>query len=382
MCARVFAEAVVALGGIIVLVWAATTGRTWVDRHFLPDYFHPQPGRYELAMAVRIVAAVAGVAAIAFLRPYVGRVVAEGRGIGLLGGVLRVFIALGLALLVSEGLLRTSVFKPRRASPVGREPIQQPHAQLGWTLVPDHVGQRIMGGRTIEYVTDRNGYRVRCAGCVIDPARPSILFTGESIMLGTGLYWNETVPGRVESLLGMQSVDLAVNGYANDQAYLRLVTELPRFQRPMAVVSLFMSTLLPRSLNVDRPHLDAALHWHPAVTPWRLQALADRLLNYSSTAEVDRAIATTRAALRATAELAHSRQAVALVLVPRFVPETPMERELRERILDANGLDYVLVDLDRSWTLSDDAHPNARGAQVMADAVAERLRRMLGHGAH
>lgn len=46
---------------------------------------------------------------------------------------------------------------------------------------------------------------------------------------------------------------------------------------------------------------------------------------------------------------------------------------LRRRILDEPGLPYVNVKLDPSWHLPGDMHPDARGAQVIAIAVAERL---------
>ena len=38
--------------------------------------------------------------------------------------------------------------------------------------------------------------------------------------------------------LGAQSANLAVDGYGNDQAYLRLEAELPRFRHPIAVVAM------------------------------------------------------------------------------------------------------------------------------------------------
>ncbi|MET0660418.1 MAG: hypothetical protein ABW110_19920 [Steroidobacteraceae bacterium] len=376
--ARMCAEAAIALGSIIVLIWAATADKAWVDRHFLPYYFNPQAHRYDVALVVRFIAAAAGLAFMFLLRPYVGRTIVAGKAGALLGSVLPMLVAILLALIVSEAVLHTSAWKARHQAPAHREPIQEPNARLGWVLVPDHVGTRFMGGRTVEYVTERLGYRVRCAACAVDMERPSILFTGESIMFGTGLQWTESEPALVGQQLGVQGVNLAVNGYATDQAYLRLGTELPRFRQPVAVISLFMPPLFPRNLQVDRPHLDANLRWHPAIIPWRLQALAERLLKlkYSSTAEVDRAVAMTRAALQATARLAHSRGAAALVLVPQFPLETQIERDLQHRILDEGGIDYVLVDLDPTWRLSDDLHPNARAARAMADAIVARLRAM------
>jgi len=89
-------------------------------------------------------------------------------------------------------------------------------------------------GRVVEYAFDPAGYRVRGASDPVDPERPTVIFAGESMMVGHGLTWGESVPGQVETLLGIQSANLAVHGFANDQAYLRLSDELPRFRRPVA----------------------------------------------------------------------------------------------------------------------------------------------------
>ena len=57
-----------------------------------------------------------------------------------------------------------------------------------------------------------------------------MLFTGESVMFGKGLTWEESIPAQVGAMLGKQSANLAVDGYGNDQAYLRVQAELPRFR--------------------------------------------------------------------------------------------------------------------------------------------------------
>jgi hypothetical protein len=77
----------------------------------------------------------------------------------------------------------------------------------------------------IEYAFDSAGYRVRRAGGSVNPERPAILFTGESIMSGQGLTWEESEPGQVEALMGEQSANLAVHGFVTDQAYLRLLAD-------------------------------------------------------------------------------------------------------------------------------------------------------------
>src|SRR5262249_42015363 len=121
-----------------------------------------------------------------------------------------------------------------------QEPRRQRDAALGWTLVPARVGRKMIGGRQVEYAIDASGYRVRRVDQAVDRDRPTIFFSGESVMFGEGLTWDESIPARVASATGIQSANLAVQGYGSDQAYLRLAAELPQFRRPAAVVSLFM----------------------------------------------------------------------------------------------------------------------------------------------
>jgi hypothetical protein len=364
MPVRVLTQTAVVAMGIIVLACVIGADAAWVDRHFLPDFFKSQPRRHELALLWRIAAGTLGLALVVFSRPLARNIAA----------VARVSLAIVLALLASEGLLRTTEWQARHEAPRGREPLQQPDERLGWVLVPARAGHRVFGEQRVEYAFDVHGYRVHRLGDAVDPSRPSILFTGESIMLGTGLDWDQSVPAQTESLVGIQGVNLAVNGYASDQAYLRLATELPRFSRPVAVVSLFMPTLLPRNLDRDRPYLDATLHWHAAQKPWRLVALARKLVRYSSDAEIEQGLARTCAALMETARLARLRGAQPLILVPQFGPETDSERRFRQRILDEAGLDYVQVPLDPGWRVAGDKHPDARAARAMAAAIAARLK--------
>jgi hypothetical protein len=155
---------------------------------------------------------------------------------------------------------------------------------------------------------------------------------------------------------------------------LRLLTELPRFRRPVAVVSIFMPTLFDRNLDDDRPHLGPGLVWQPGVYQWRLAAIRDIMFPYRSAQAIERGISVTREVLRATVELARARGAVPLILVPEFAPEDPTEEVLRRRILDDAGLPYVWVKLDPNWHVPGDSHPDQRAARAMATALAARLR--------
>jgi len=257
------------------------------------------------------------------------------------------------------------------------EPLRLPDRKLGWTFAPVRDGRAVVGGRNIFYAIDFRGYRVRSRDTPIDPNAPTILFTGESIVAGYGLNWNESIPAQVGTALGMQSANMAVFGYANDQAYLRLATELPRFRRPVAVVSLFIPSLFVRNLGDDRPHLDADLKWYPGVHRLWLSALFHFLVPYHSEAEIDRGVRATRAVLAATAALARQHGAVPIVVDAQFGPETPVERALRRRVLEEPGMAYVQVPLDPGWRLKGDLHPDPRAAHAIAIAIAARLRTEL-----
>lgn len=373
---RVVAETAAAAIGIGLIAGAFFANLAWFDRHFLPPFFATRNEYVEAAWAARTAGAVLGAALLFVVRPRLGRLIAAVPMRSFLAGAARIALAVVLALGVSELALRRTVFGlASEERPREEEPLRHRDPYLGWVFVPSRTGHDKIGGRPIEYTFDAAGYRVRGAGEPVNPDRPTIVFTGESTMVGHGLTWDESIPGQVQALTGIQSANIAVEGYATDQAYLRLVAELPHFRQPVAVVSLFTPNLFDRGLDSDRPHLDAGLVWHAGKRRWSLIALASWLAPYRSQPVIDRGIAATREALRAGVDLARSRGAAPVIVVPVFAPEQAAERVLRERILDQAALPYVLVKLDASWRIPWDRHPDARGARAMADAIVARLPR-------
>jgi hypothetical protein len=320
----------------------------------------------------RLAAVVGGVTLIFVARPRIGRFIARHPA-----HALRAAAAIVLAFAASELILRQLHVHAADEEPAGREPRRRIDPRLGWVFVPARVAHHDEGGRVIEYAFDAAGYRVRRIEAPVDPGRPTILFTGESMMVGEGLRWDETVPAQIEAMLGIQSANLAVSAFASDQAYLRLAAELPRFPQPVAVVALFTPTLFDRNMDDDRPHLGRGLVWLPPAERWRLLTILRLVVRYRKVDTIERGIAVTREVLRATSELARSRGAVPIIVVPQFAPEQPDEEALRHRILDDSGLPVVRVELDGRWRITGDGHPDARAAHAIASAVAERLREQL-----
>jgi hypothetical protein len=374
LVSRVFGESVVVLIGIGLLASALAANQRWLDSHFLPVYNVPRHTYVFVESVARAVTAALGMALALVVRPRLGRLVALVPPRVLFVDAARLALAVVLALAASEMVLRQTFSRATEEQPVSREPSRRPDARVGWTFVPSRTGRDTVGGRLIEYAFDPEGYRVRSVAEPVDLDRPTVIFTGESMMVGHGLTWAESIPGQVGMLLRTQSANLAVHGFASDQAYVRLASELPRFRRPVAVVSLFAPSLFDRNLDDDRPHLGPGLVWLPPQHHWRLTALAGFLVPYRSSEAIERGIIVTREVLRATVDLASTRGAVPLIVVPEFGPEQPTERMLRQRILDETGLPYVRIVLDPAWRLAWNWHPDVRAAHAIAIAVAERLR--------
>jgi hypothetical protein len=366
--ARLTTEVVLASIGAVLLGIALFANQRWLDKHFLPSFFIARESYVLLESLARLAIALLGISLAVFVRAPAGRFVERGPA-----RVVHIGFAVLLAVFAGELVLRYVHLVPAEWLGRDQEPRRRVDALLGWTFEPSRSGHSTIGGRTIEYAFDRSGYRVRRVDESVDPSLPTILFIGESLMFGKGLTWEESVPALVGATTRTQSANLAVDGYGNDQAYLRLKSELLRFERPVAVVTIFMTTLFGRNLDDDRPHLSRGLIWLPGVRHTRLRSFVGLVAPYRTEETVERGIAVTRDVLRATIGLAAARGAAPLILVPQIGPDDRVQRMLRTRILDEPGLPYVLVDIDPAWRVPGDVHPDAHGARVIAAAVTARL---------
>jgi hypothetical protein len=372
----IVAEAAVAALALAGLAAAALVGPAWLHRHILPAFFSPRAEQLHNLNLVRGCVVALALALLWPVRPWFGRLVARKPAGELAADIFPVLAAVVMALLASEFLLRHLPWFAAHELPAQREPLRRRDPTLGWALMEERTGRGVLGGRTIDYAIDAGGHRVRRQSEPIDYARPSVVFAGESIILGHGLSYDETIPARVGARLGLQPANLAVGGYATDQTYLRLKADWPKYRAPRALVVLFMPALFHRDLEQDRPHLEPGLVWRATSGEWRLVQVARRIVPYHSDREVVDGVATTRQALAAMVRMARARGAVPLILVPQLTPETAEEAAIRARVLA--GLPYLQVTVDPALHLPNNRHPDARGDAVLADAVAAYL---AAHGA-
>lgn len=358
--------------GLLYLAWRMDGG--WADRHFLPAWAYPWETQLRILLGLRLAVATAALVVLLLIRPRTARAVAAGRGGQALVTALASIAAFAAALAVAEAVLHTRGWRSTQERWDKEEPLRARDPEYGWTFAPNHAGAVALHGRTVHYPTGPHGYRIPAPEAAPDPARPTIVFAGESILLGYGLEWPETIPAQVQAMTGLQATNLAVNAHAVDQTYLRLRRELPRFQNPVAVVIPFVPALFDRNLDTDRPHLDAQLRWHPADPPsFRLVELARRAVRYRSVASIAQGTATTRKLLRRMIAMAQARGARALIVVPQFLPESEREVKVRRGVLDSARIPYLLVPVQPEWRFPVDRHPNPRGARAIAEAVARAL---------
>src|SRR5437879_9991939 len=211
--ARVIVETTVASIGIALLSCALIANQQFLDKHFVPSFFLPRHWYVVLQTSGRLAMAVLGMWLALVARRRTGRFAARTPG-----GALRIVIAVVLAIGASELVLNRVHLRPGEWLSADDEPRRQLDPRLGWTWVPQRTGHKSISGRVIDYAIDPAGYRVSSVEEPVDPERPTILFTGESVMFGEGLTYEESIPAQVGAMMGVRTVNLAVHGYGSDQA--------------------------------------------------------------------------------------------------------------------------------------------------------------------
>jgi hypothetical protein len=382
------ARLAISAAGVALVALALSADAHWAERHVLASYCATNPAEWVLARAVRWLAGALGVVAASALAPAlarrIGSISLRARTGSLVGIALAIAASLGVAELYMRRLHGRLALGARVPLPTERDaPMTRVDPRLGWSYVPGRTTWVELGERRIAYAIDPDGDRAASAGELLDRARPTILFAGESIAFGYGLAYEETFPFLVGRDLGVQTANLAVVGFGNDQAYLRVLDALPRYRRPLAVVTLFVPDQIKRNADVWRPRLvlgsDGALTLAAPSTGPRIARLLQQLPYRGG-----EALRVTAAILRATAEAARARGAFPLFVVTNYGPackhDDGMEAWVVDELFVRQGLPFVRVDLGREDLLPGlfEDHPNPRGARAIAAAVERALRSRAG----
>jgi hypothetical protein len=365
---RRLAQGVISLVALALVVFAWRCDGDWFDKHvFLPQQFFI-PADRRIVFWFRGLATALGLILLRL-------VPAVPRG----SSAPRLLLATVLALPAAEVVLRWRMGRLIRPDVVAAmDVLTTAHPRYGTVFKPSMDRVQEMSGREIRFRTDAASRRI--PGAAIDPALPSLVFTGESAMAGFGLQWEETFPALLGERLQLQVVNLATPSYRADQSWLRLKDALPGLARPVAVIGVFMPGLIGRSFASGRHPIARPLPFSgiELLAPQPLDAFERsglfRVWNhlYRSDAEVEEGMRSVGATVADMAALAKARDAVCLFLVTGNTPAWMIHELFEEQRLDA-----VVVDIPQGELLAD-GHPGPRGAIRIADGLERRLRTALG----
>jgi hypothetical protein len=360
-------------GAIVLSAWAWVADGPWLERHAHEYRCLRDAALVETVRLERGAAVVLALVLVVLVRPRAGRFVEKQKPEALA----RVGFAVLAALLATELILRA---RPATGgAPCDYCPDVRASDDYLWGLQPSSAH----AWRDFTYYVNAEGNRARSVDALPDHARPTILIAGESIALGMGVGYERTFGALLEARTGVQTVNVAVHGFGADQAYARLAEAIASFDRPIAVVTVFVPEEATRAEIEDHPHLVAdglgGLTRAPPKPAWlrdvRVRTLFRRAIDYHGDAE----IADLRAVARATAELARRRGAYPLFVTTNFErPCVDVDGKgpwLFRTTFDDQGLARVHVHLGPEAKATPlDPHPGPYGHRLLADAVEGALR--------
>lgn len=308
-----------------------------------------------------------------------------------LGAILRVSLAVGTALTVSELLLRRGAAAQHQERRTLHSLLGEPHPRYGWIFRPGSAKAVRLQDREVPLAFDADGSRIQAPGRAPDPSLPSLLIAGESVAMGHELLWEETFGALAARELSLEPVNLAVNGYGVDQAWLRLADLWPHHPNARALVMVVLPVQLGRNLIDDHPLLAMTDGKPGLVAPAagllarsRLRSLLVNQLPFRGEAAVQRTLELTRALLRDLHARARAAGTQALFVTTSPGPDRPLddhpEAWLLHALYDGAGLPWILVDLGDAERFRDDAHPNPAGARKIAARIVAALRRPAARG--
>ena len=378
---RVAAELLVVAVVLVLLVTAYRIDQEWISRHVTLLNGPPLGDEaWRVGLGGLLV-----LAALVLLRllPLIASLASKMSLGRLARSSLPVVLAIAASAVTVEALLRwmpPRVLKGRAVYPYGAA-----HPRYGWTGQPSSTTTVRVSGRDVVVAFNREGIRVRKQDDEPDPALPTILFTGESIGLGFGLEYQESYPALVAARRGVQCVNLAGAAYGSDQAHLRLMDAMPRFERLVATVTVFIPLQLSRNLYDDRPRLvlgpTSELELVPAATDFLSRLGIRRLLwkglPYLGDRAIHRTLSLTAVIVRETSIRTRARGATPLFVIPSYGPNRPLDEHAEAWIVRAlfekQGLPFILVDIPADQRLNGDFHPGPRGDETIATAILAAL---------
>jgi hypothetical protein len=348
---RRLAQGTIVLAALALVAFAWRCDSAWFDKHvFLPQQFLIPASRGIVVWSRTAAAAIATLLLV--LVPFLPRG-ASGR---------RLLLAVLLTVPAAEVLTRWRVgrlIRPELVAAMDALTTAQPRYGRTFTASMDRL--QPISGRDIRFHTDAENRRT--SGAAIDPASPSLVFTGESTMAGFGLQWEETFPALLGTRLHLQVVNLASPAYRADQSWRRLRDALPKLERPVAVVGIFMAGLVGRSFVA--PDAPTLLQRSGLYRLWKHV--------YWSDAAIDEGMRAVAAPMREIAALAKARGAPCIFLVTGRTPQWMLHE-----LFEVPALDAVVVEVPREELLAD-GHPGPQGSIRIANALEARLRTTLAH---
>jgi hypothetical protein len=349
---RIAVEVLLTLVAVLLAAWALFANDVWFQVHMMSKYCVTDPGALGRAHAARWGAGVAAAILAIFVRPSLARHLARRSPSSIALATLRITAAVVLSLVVTDVVLRARGKKPPPPDVRAGAPPASRSAVVA------------VAGRTVHYAVNKDGIRTRTPDDVPDPAAPTIVFSGESIVFGYGLDYDETISARVSARTGLQTVNVGLNGAASDESLARLRRTLALLERPVAVVTFMVYSRLDRNAPPSSPFLGSSPLW----------SVLRAVVHYRG----DEVIDLTRAILREGAVAARARGAHPLVVfTPRGTACITEDRDrpwIARRLAEEQPFSSIHVDIDDSLALGADIHPGPRGAEHYAIAVERALR--------
>lgn len=130
-------------------------------------------------------------------------------------------------------------------------------SELGWSYKRHFTG---FGADGIVYIFNDEGYRTDNQNTKTDFSKPIILIVGNSAIFGDGVNYVETFGYKLQNRLNnkYEVINMAVQGYGLDQAYLRL-KQIIAVYKPKYVILDFIEDYDNRNINRDRRSFTACV---------------------------------------------------------------------------------------------------------------------------